>query len=531
MSQPNPRRQRPVYDRRNQHLPHADPRRAPVGDRYDEMVPRQGYTVPYQAPPVQPRPTGFARWQQYYQNLRQKARANSMSWWLMKALQGILFGGPLLALGTSLLILNAVSLHDGLGVPLLSLFLILVGLRYIIYYGLAPWLQKWIVTVPDKHYHLIIQRGKPIEYLPPGPLHVPFRFNSQIVEYVDFQSVHAKDVYEDILQGHGPPITLEVGVMMAFNPVEADPRHYEQLRSMNRAEQFRRVIADTTYEALMLYLEQFEARHWPRALMNQAELTRYLTESMWSLAVLGLTPAGGQPVTVFVQDHSAPPQVRPHPVEPAEPTQAHPFAPPSGFAPSATVQSTVPTADLTQRAVNNPVPIEPTPPANEQPRRVRRVPIGAEPPASNPAPEHVPAFTNMDAGAIPPFEDADLADFTGTEDPTIVGPEPSRPPTPSPDADAPTEVNEDTPVVREAPPNTWIRPHTRRRHSDTPRSKPKLPLMRPPERRARPLRRAADESRNEEKRSPDETQNTDHTPPFGTDFRLDASESEADDNT
>lgn len=281
---------------------YARPNTAPNAD-YDQLVPREGYAIPYRRPaPLPPPPTGLAKWMKRYRDMRQRAEASSMWWWALKLFFGAVVGLPLIIMGIAILIANRLFLDSSVVIALFGSLFLVGGIGYLGYYALAPLLQKWVVNVPDKHYFVVVQNGiHPVEYLPAGLWHVPFRFNARVIPYVDFAFVHVKDTYLNLFQGAGPRYDLEIGVMLAFNPVYADPRNYRRLMTMRKPADFRRDVLRVVYDALWQYLGPFSLLDWKESLEQRPSLTYYLADALRDLAGLGLTPGNSQPVTVFVR--------------------------------------------------------------------------------------------------------------------------------------------------------------------------------------------------------------------------------------
>ncbi len=272
----------------------------PTASGYEQAVRGEGYTVPYQSPPKAPPQTGLGRRIRQYRDLRQRARANSMSWWGAKALQGMLIG--IIPVTFGLLLTAAYALVGGsVFWALLGLLLLLGGVAAILWYALAPWTCKWIVTVPENCYWVVEDaNGHTAEYLPPGRLIVPFRMNSKVRDYVDFNAITIRETYEDVLRGSGRKVDLEINVVAAFNPVEADPRLYARLRTMIVREQFEDIVTNHVRDAVSMYFTRLSPDFWQGALQNPKVLEETIIDQLYGLEAMGLFLGSSQPVTVFV---------------------------------------------------------------------------------------------------------------------------------------------------------------------------------------------------------------------------------------
>jgi hypothetical protein len=278
-----------------------DPYRRPTESDYEQAVRGRGFTVPYQAParPSSP-PKGLRRRVKQYRDLRRQARANSMSWWMVKAVQGIIMGCFPFVLGIMLVVVYTL-VGGSVWLSMAGMGMVLGGLAIIGWYVAAPATCKWIVTVPENRYWVVEDgNGHTAEYLPPGRLIVPFRMNSRVHDYVDFHTIIVRELYEDVLRGSGRKVDLEVNVVLAFNPTEADPRLYARLRTLTRREQFEDLVANTIRDSVSRYFTRLSPEFWHSALRDPKILEEQITDQLVELESMGLLLASSQPVTVFV---------------------------------------------------------------------------------------------------------------------------------------------------------------------------------------------------------------------------------------
>jgi hypothetical protein len=269
---------------------------------YEEYVPGAGYTPPYNPPPLPPKGLlGRGRLAlRNYGGLRRHARADSMAWWGYKFLQGLLFGGGPFAIGVLLVALSAllggVGCLSGIGVILVA-----VGLVVLLRYALAPATCHWIVTVPENKYWVVEDRdGYTLEYLPPGRMIVPWRWNSKVRNYVDFNAVTITQVVDDVLSAGAPRVDVEVSVGMTFNPVEADPEMYASLRALDSREKFEAMLARDVLSIVRRNLNRLPSGQQD-VLRHPEVLEDVIAEQLERHQAWGLFLASGRPVTVTVR--------------------------------------------------------------------------------------------------------------------------------------------------------------------------------------------------------------------------------------
>ena len=279
----------------------------------------QGFTIPYPAPPK-----GFRHRVNQVSDLRQYAHASSMAWWGAKALQGLLIGMIPFTCGF-LFTAGYVLVGGSASWAVMGVLILLAGLVVILWGVLAPVTRKWIVTVPENCFWMVIDgKGFIAEYLPPGRLILPFRLNSTIHDYVEFRFIRICEVYENILRGSGRDVDLEIEVMMTFNPVEADPRLYARLRRMTRREQFEGLVTNGVRDAIGKYFTQLSPDFWQDALQSPRVLERTIIDQLLGLESMGLFLMSSQSVVVLV--HGMTLSSRPMPSRPAQ-SRRDPFSP------------------------------------------------------------------------------------------------------------------------------------------------------------------------------------------------------------
>jgi hypothetical protein len=263
---------------------------------YEDPPPRRDPLIP----PRRPFQRSRSAWNNYF-GLRQRARNNSMAWWGLKIVQGMLLGGGIIALGIVLWALNAVF-DGGVCLSRLGLLVILIGIFAALRYAAAPITCRWIVTVPENWFYVVEDGdGYTIEYLESGRMIVPWRWNSRVREYVDFSSVTVNEVVEDVLDSDALPVDIEVSVLMSFNPVEADPDLYAPLRKLQTQEQFQMLIARDVRDIVRKHLNTLTSVQGRGLLHNVQSLETVIAEQLENRASLGLTPASNRPVTVHVR--------------------------------------------------------------------------------------------------------------------------------------------------------------------------------------------------------------------------------------
>jgi hypothetical protein len=293
----------------------SDPRRTPPYPEfpgasrpdYNQYAPGVGYTPPYTPPP--PPPSGIvgrSKWAwQRYGGLRKRARADSMSWWAMKVLQGLLIGGGPLAFGV-LIIVAATLLNTSRWVAWVGMGFALAGLLFLLRYLLAPVTCRWIVTVPENRFCVVEDAdGYTAEYLEPGRWIVTWRWNAKVRDYVDFNTVTTNTLIADVLGGNGPVLDMDVTVIMAFNPAEAEPQMGAQLRQVTAREQFETLIARDVRDIVRKHFRLLPPDQQRSALSNTRVFEEVIADELAHYHTMGLTLASSRPVMVYVR--SVPP--------------------------------------------------------------------------------------------------------------------------------------------------------------------------------------------------------------------------------
>ncbi len=281
---------------------YLDNRHDPPQTGHPGYTPGVGFTPPVAPPAEPPSKSAYGRSRRAWTNysgLRQRARASSMSWWGYKAVQGLLLGGIPLALGAAIDILAALA-GAGVTVTGLGAVIMLAGLAIILRYALAPLTCRWIVSVPENRYCVVEDAdGYTLEYLEPGRLIVPWRWNARVRDYVDFNTVTIREVVLDALNVD-PPVDIEVTVIMAFNPVHADPELFARLRGMTTRSAFETMIARDVRDTVRKHLHQLSPRQQQTALRHPRLVEDALAAALERHAALGLTLASSRPIMVHV---------------------------------------------------------------------------------------------------------------------------------------------------------------------------------------------------------------------------------------
>lgn len=230
-----------------------------------------------------------------YRDVQQDARYHSNAWWLYKIMQGVILGGGLAIAASVLLVLNALSADD----PWLAraaLLLLVIGVLVCVRYLAAPLLARWIVTVPENRYYVVVDGdGYTLEYLGPGRLIVPFRWNAHIRPYVDFDTITVNVHIENALDSRALPVEVEVSLVMVFNPVRADPDLFPTLRRMTTPDAFERLLARDLRDIIDHHLAHLDPTQ------ELAALEDLIAAELEPRAALGLFPAPRRPVIVRVR--------------------------------------------------------------------------------------------------------------------------------------------------------------------------------------------------------------------------------------
>lgn len=268
---------------------------------YDHYAPGVGYTPPYPPPPK-----GFygrgRGMQRRYMELRQRARTDSMAWWYVKVLQGLLLSCLPFSLGGLIILAN--RLFDGNGwLEWAGVGLLLSGLLIVFYHVLAPVTGKWIVTVPENGASVVEDaNGYTIEYLEPGRWRVPWHWNTKVREYVDFTIVTANALVADIFGGNGPVVDIDVTVAMVFNPALAESSARAQLRKMTTRDHFETMITRDVRDIVRKHFRLLTPDQQRNALTSSHVLEEIVAEQLAHCRSLGLTLASGRPVMVYVRN-------------------------------------------------------------------------------------------------------------------------------------------------------------------------------------------------------------------------------------
>ncbi len=181
----------------------------------------------------------------------------------MKTLQGVLIGGGPFALGMMLIVATAMF-DAGRGWAWLGSVLLLIGLGIMLRYALAPATCQWVVIVPENRFCVVEDAdGYTAEYLEPGRWFVTWRWGAKVRDYVDFNTITATAVIADVLAGSGPVVDMDVTVLMAFNPAEAEAARAAQLRKMTTREDFETLIARDVRDIMRKHFRLVAPDHQP----------------------------------------------------------------------------------------------------------------------------------------------------------------------------------------------------------------------------------------------------------------------------
>ncbi|MBN2304282.1 MAG: hypothetical protein JXQ72_07395 [Anaerolineae bacterium] len=247
-------------------------------------------------PPPKPPPGKFRKAKNSYDKLRDRARNNSMSWWGLKIVQGLLFGCGLalfgVTLGAPFLMLDGVECFASIG-----LVFVLASTALALRYILAPITCQWLVTVPEGEYYVLEDYEHfTLEYLESGRLIIPWRLNTRVVPYVKFKGVSASTKIEHVLHAQNIVVVIEVRATMSFNPARAVPQTHPRLRQMTRPEAFQNMIVGNITEAVHRHLQQLNPTAPSNSRPYVQTIESAVIEKLRGLEPMGLTLSGEYPV-------------------------------------------------------------------------------------------------------------------------------------------------------------------------------------------------------------------------------------------
>ncbi|MCZ2096207.1 MAG: hypothetical protein LC121_08090 [Anaerolineae bacterium] len=250
--------------------------------------------------------SGRAGWRQRYTALRARASANSVMWWALQVVEGLVIGLGLALLGVVwLLVVGLAANLEWLG--RLGIALIIGGVIVFVRYLAAPLTARWIVAVPPRWYYAVEDGQTTFEYLEPGRMIVPWRWNARAVPYVNFNSLQLSVRVENVLDSEELPVALDVALSMLFNPTYADESLYDTLRDYTRQEQFEALLADSVRDIVYEHLARLRLIGGDPVPLDVKTLESVIVEELAPYEAYGLVPAAERPVTVTV---IAPPAVR-----------------------------------------------------------------------------------------------------------------------------------------------------------------------------------------------------------------------------
>ena len=228
---------------------------------------------------------------------------SSMRWWAMSVVQGILYSlGPVL-LGLTLAVLYSITGETNM--LLVAVALLVVGFGYIAWYAAAPITRKWEIIITDDRYYVVEDaQGTVFGYLGPGFYRVPWHKDAYVRGYVDFKTVPVYEYFEGLRWADETEGYIEIKLMMAFNPVQADPTMYGTLRRMTQREAFKHLIRNDLldflrYQATLLAWDEFIF-----LVGNSKTIEGAIMDGLEPLAAIGLTPAEDESILVLVDSVS-----------------------------------------------------------------------------------------------------------------------------------------------------------------------------------------------------------------------------------
>lgn len=258
-------------------------------------------------PPVyDARWVGRASWRQRVGVLRERAAANSIMWWALLVVEGLVIGLGLVLLGVIWLLVVGVA-ADLEWLSRLGIALIVAGMIVFLRYLAAPITARWIVNVPLGWYYVVEDGNTTYEYLEPGRMIVPWRWNARVHPYVDFNTLHLTVRVENVMDSADLPIDLDIALALSFNPTYADESVYETLRGFTHEDQFEALIADTVRDTVYEHLSRLRLIAGDPVPLDVKSLETVIVEGLAEFEAYGIVPAAERPVTVTV---IAPPAVR-----------------------------------------------------------------------------------------------------------------------------------------------------------------------------------------------------------------------------
>lgn len=250
--------------------------------------------------------TGRASWRQRFGALRERAAANSLMWWALLVVEGLVIGLGLGLLGLVWLLVVGVA-ADLEWLSRVGIALIIGGVIVFLRYLAAPISARWIVNVPPGWYYAVEDSDTTFEYLEPGRMIVPWRWNARVVPYVDFNTLQLSVRVENVLDSDDLPVDLDIALSLLFNPTYADESLYETLRSFTHEDQFEALIADSVRDIVYEHLSRLRLIGGDPVPLDVKSLETVIVEELAPYEAYGLVPAAERPVMVTV---IAPPAVR-----------------------------------------------------------------------------------------------------------------------------------------------------------------------------------------------------------------------------
>jgi hypothetical protein len=223
-----------------------------------------------------------------------------MVWWGVKFIQGLVFGGGLFVIGvltvTAAALLGHSTCVSGIGVGLM-----LLGLVTLLYYAAAPITCRWIVAVPENHYWVVEDaNGLTISFLPPGRRIVPWQRSITVQDYADFRWFKVTELVENVLPTGRLPVSLEIVAVINFNPAEAHPDQYGQLREFVAREQFEDTLAREIQTVVRYHLSHLGPGQQQQLVRSPHQLEALIAQELAIYSDMGLTLGSSRPVSVFV---------------------------------------------------------------------------------------------------------------------------------------------------------------------------------------------------------------------------------------
>ncbi|MBN1564103.1 MAG: hypothetical protein JXA10_09695 [Anaerolineae bacterium] len=225
--------------------------------------------------------------------------ANSMRWWAGSIIQGIVYSlGPIF-LGGTLLVLSSIT--NDVNMLVVAVALLVVGAGYISWYTAAPHTRKWEVVVTDDSYYVVEDdQGGVFGYLGQGLNRVPWRRDVCVRKFADFKTIPVYEQFDDIYWTDGTKGYVEIKMTMRFDPTQAEPIMYKELRKMNQRDAFGDLIRNDLRDFLQYQSKMLAWDELGFLVGNSKTIQGAIIDGLEPLAAIGLTPAEDRPILILL---------------------------------------------------------------------------------------------------------------------------------------------------------------------------------------------------------------------------------------